>query len=320
MEFPIRQKRVRWSHEWHHERETRVSIPRRWSPLLTKGAQAAIILATLSGALAVFIGGGPFQINSAFHVLVVAGLGGLAYLAVRASFLSPGKLHEQSIRFERVERSYQSLRHVLCSAMDLRDHVTGGHSQRVAGLAITLGKALGLRQEQLQTLELAALLHDIGKLGVPEQVLLKPGPLSTGEWEEMRQHPLYSYRILEGVPHLAQAAEIALSHHERYDGCGYPRGLRCQEIPLEARIFAVVDAYDAMTSGRPYRKAVPHREAAEELLRNAGSQFDPKVVEAFLTLEGSYLGAPAPRQSWASDYPRYALVPTPWEAMSEREY
>jgi HD-GYP domain-containing protein (c-di-GMP phosphodiesterase class II) len=136
-------------------------------------------------------------------------------------------------------------------------------------------------EERLHHLEWAAFLHDIGKIRVDEGILTKPGPLDAGEWSEMQQHPYFSHSILGQVEYLQEEAEIVYCHHERYDGMGYPRGLRGAEIPLEARIFSVADAYDAMVSPRPYRQTLSHEQAVQEVLRHGGTQFDPQVVAAF---------------------------------------
>ena len=184
-----------------------------------------------------------------------------------------------------LKSSYDSIVAVLCSALDLRDNVTSGHAKRVSELASIVAWQLGLRKDEVRQMEKAAILHDIGKIGVADAVLRKPGPLDEFEWEEMRRHPELGYQILQGIDFLKDAADVVYAHHERFDGSGYPRGLKGEQIPLGARIFAVVDAYDAMTSHRPYRKAIPHHVAAEEIVRNAGSQFDPEVVKAFLEAE-----------------------------------
>ncbi len=172
------------------------------------------------------------------------------------------------------------------SALDLRDGITGGHSSRVADLAVHLGQRLAMSTDEMQHLKWAALLHDVGKLGVPDEILTKPGPLSDTEWEQMRRHPTYGLSIVGQDGFLRQVAEIVYCHHEHFDGKGYPRGLAGEEIPLAARVFAVADAYDAMTSDRPYRAALSHTQAMEEIERCAGTQFDPRVVAAMLEWAG----------------------------------
>ncbi len=183
----------------------------------------------------------------------------------------------------------QDLERILSVALEQHDAGTGVHSRRVARLATLLGQKLGLSRDRSQALGLAALLHDIGKLFLSDHILLKPGPLTDTEWEEMKQHPTHGYAILQQTDELSFVAEAVYSHHERYDGSGYPRGLEGEAIPVEARACAVVDAYDAMTSDRPYRRALPHEAAIEELQRCAGSQFDPRMVDAFRSLPRSVL-------------------------------
>ena len=178
---------------------------------------------------------------------------------------------------------YQGMLYLLCSALDERDQVTDGHSRRVAAFSVAVARELNLTGDYLLDVERAGILHDIGKLSVPDAILSKPGPLTPEEWQEMKRHPEVGYQLVRGVPFLSRAAEIVYSHHERFDGAGYPRSLKGEEIPLGARIFAVVDTYDAITSDRPYRLARSHEYALEEIRRHAGTQFDPTVVAAFLT-------------------------------------
>lgn len=182
-------------------------------------------------------------------------------------------------------REYESIMQVLCSALDMQDSATEGHSQRVARMAALVAQQMGLPRADVKCIEQAGALHDIGKIGVADAVLAKPGPLTEDEWTEMRRHPRLGYEIVTGIGSLRRAAEIIYSHHERYDGKGYPRGLAGDRIPIGARIFAVVDSYDAMTSNRPYRRARSHQEAIQEIVRNSGKQFDPVAVKAFLEVE-----------------------------------
>jgi len=173
---------------------------------------------------------------------------------------------------------------VLSAALDIRDRLTHRHSRRVARMASAVAEQMGLSQDDILEIEHAAALHDIGKIGVADSILRKAAALEVDEWREMRRHSELGYEILKGIDFLRRAAEIVYSHHERFDGTGYPRGLVAQEIPLGARVFAVVDAFDAITSRRPYRDATPREAATIEIARHAGSQFDPQVVEAFLTV------------------------------------
>jgi HD-GYP domain-containing protein (c-di-GMP phosphodiesterase class II) len=169
-------------------------------------------------------------------------------------------------------------------SVEEKDATTEGHCHRIQNLSLRVGERLGLSGDQLISLSYAAYLHDIGKVKVSDKILNKPGPLTDEEWEEMRRHPVYGEQMLAGKEFLADAAKLVLAHHERHDGSGYPNRLKGEGIPIEARIIAVVDSYDAMTSDRPYRLALPQGEACWELRRNAGTQFDPRVVEAFLTV------------------------------------
>ena len=173
---------------------------------------------------------------------------------------------------------------IISSSTRSRDHETIGHSCRVARLAVALAERIGLRGETLTAIEWGALLHDVGKTIIPREVLDKPGPLSADEMTVIRQHPRQGYQMLKHLVFLGPALDIVLSHHERWDGRGYPNGLAGERIPLPARVFAVVDTYDAITSDRPYRAARGHDEATAELRRVAGTQLDPRVVERFLEI------------------------------------
>jgi HD-GYP domain-containing protein (c-di-GMP phosphodiesterase class II) len=170
-------------------------------------------------------------------------------------------------------------------AIDARDPYTARHSEKVAAYAVELAQALGLPAPACERIRLGALLHDVGKLALERSVLQKVGPLSDDEWRQVRRHPGLSAHIIGGVAHFAAFLPAARHHHERYDGHGYPDGLAGTDIPLDARVLAVADSYDAMTSYRSYRAALPHAEAIRRLEAGAGSQFDPVCVEAFAALE-----------------------------------
>ncbi len=183
---------------------------------------------------------------------------------------------------ERVKHSNDFTLQALAGLLDARERATGRHSLRVRDLALVLGKAMQLSENQINVLSQGALLHDIGKIAVPDAILLKTGPLTDEEWAVMRTHPEVGYNILKISPYLQDVADLVYCHQERFDGSGYPRGLAGEAIPLTARVFAVVDAYDAMRSHRPYRRAVTSVRSAEELCRHSGTQFDPRVIEAFM--------------------------------------
>jgi response regulator RpfG family c-di-GMP phosphodiesterase len=170
----------------------------------------------------------------------------------------------------------------LVAALDAREHETEAHSRRVAEYTVYLARGMNLAGEVVETIRRGAMLHDIGKIGISDNILLKPAPLTDREWREMQRHPQIGYWILNAVETLRPAAEIVLSHHERFDGSGYPRRLCGEEIPLGARIFSVVDSFDAITSDRPYQRVQPYETAREEIALNSGVQFDPLVVTAFL--------------------------------------
>ena len=173
----------------------------------------------------------------------------------------------------------------LASALDARERETGQHSKRVACHTLVLARRFTAEPGVLRQVYWGALLHDIGKIGIPDSILLKAGPLTPEEWQVMRTHPEIGHRILAAVPGMAQAAEIVLAHEESFDGSGYPRGLAREAIPLWARLFAVIDTLDAMTSDRPYRKARSYDDAEAEIARLAGSQFDAQAVGALVAEE-----------------------------------
>lgn len=183
-----------------------------------------------------------------------------------------------------VERAYNNTLLALVAALDAREHETSDHSQRVVRYTLAIAMKMGISGAPLDDIGRGALMHDIGKIGVPDSILLKPGPLTPTEWEEMRRHPEIGFNIIKGIPFLCVPADIVLSHQERVDGKGYPRKLSGEAIPVGARIFAVADTLDAITSDRPYRKSQSFEAARKEIERCSGSQFDKDVVEAFLSI------------------------------------
>jgi len=180
-----------------------------------------------------------------------------------------------------VENAYRATLRALTAALETRDAETHGHSERVVTFSLRLGREYGLTGPQMKALEFGSLLHDIGKIGVPDAILRKPAKLTEEEWEHMREHPLHGQQILRGIQFLEGAARVVAQHHEKWNGSGYPLGLKGTEIDICARIFSVADAFDAITSDRVYRHGRPYEAAAKELDEWAGKQFDPQVVEAF---------------------------------------
>lgn len=200
-----------------------------------------------------------------------------------------------------LEGAYRSTLKALTSALETRDSETHGHSERVVSYSLRLGREYGLNSEQMKSLEFGSLLHDIGKIGVPDAILRKPSKLTEEEWERMREHPLHGQQILRGIEFLQGAARVVAQHHEKWDGSGYPIGLSGEDIDVCARIFAVADAFDAITSDRVYRRGKSYEAAAQELDDWAGRQFDPKVVEAFHRV---------PKEDW-EELHRRSLLPKP---------
>ena len=183
-----------------------------------------------------------------------------------------------------LERSYDITLEALGDALDLKDAETEGHSKRVTAFTIAIARAMGLSGDKIRVIARGAFLHDIGKMAIPDHILRKPGALTMEETQIMREHSFRGYQMLKKIPFLAEASEIVYAHQERYDGSGYPRGLKGKEIPLGARIFSVADALDAITSDRPYRAAQTINAAREEVERFSGRQFDPDVVQIFLQM------------------------------------
>ncbi|MBI5302262.1 MAG: HD domain-containing protein [Chloroflexi bacterium] len=183
-----------------------------------------------------------------------------------------------------LEHNYDATLKSWVHALDLRDHETSNHTQRVCDLTLRVARAMGVGATELEHIRRGALLHDIGKIGVPDHILRKPGKLDDAEWIIMRQHPTMAYQTLAGISFLNAALDIPYCHHEKWDGTGYPRGLRGDQIPLAARIFAVADVWDALLSNRPYRRAWEPDQVIEYIQDQAGAHFDPKVVGLFIPL------------------------------------
>ncbi|QAA32832.1 HD-GYP domain-containing protein [Clostridium manihotivorum] len=192
---------------------------------------------------------------------------------------------ETELAYSKLNESYKHTIIALSNSIDARDPYTAGHSERVARLSLDIGKELGLNKDKLDTLEIAALLHDIGKIGISDDILHKTGRLNEYEYEKIKEHPSIGVNILKDIDFLKNAVPFILHHHERFDGCGYPLGIKGYETPLEARIIAVADSYDAMVSDRPYRKGLSQDIAISELIKFKNIQFDGLVVDAFLKID-----------------------------------
>jgi PAS domain S-box-containing protein/putative nucleotidyltransferase with HDIG domain len=240
------------------------------TPLIVKGE--------VKGALEVFHRSA--LVETAEWLDFLETLAGQAAIAIENSQLFDG-LQRSNIE---LSMAYDATIEGWSHALDLRDKETEGHSQRVTDLTVQLAQEMGMGEVDLVNIRRGALLHDIGKMGVPDNILLKPGKLTDQEWEKMRQHPGFAYEMLSGIDYLKPALDIPYCHHEKWDGSGYPQGLKGPQIPLSARIFAVVDVWDALRSDRSYRAGWPEEKALEFIKSESGRHFDPQVVEAFLNL------------------------------------
>jgi HD-GYP domain-containing protein (c-di-GMP phosphodiesterase class II) len=269
---------------------------------------ALTLVALLVGPTASFmltLAGGGAAVNAVLVFLFMM----LLWLMRRHYEIIDKQRYEFLGRAERLEKSYDAIVPVLLrTAVDFRDPRTAEHSSRLSELTAVLARHVGLRQRDLRDITLAATLHDIGGLGMAEAVLSKPGSLSGEERTEMREHPRMGYEILKRIDFLhgflKDAAEIIYTHHENYDGTGYPQGLAGEKIPLGARIFALVYTYDAITSQRPYRRARSHDEAVQEIESLSGTQFDPGIVAAFLKANEQGLIQQADRERLENDATR----------------
>src|ERR1700723_2896962 len=212
-----------------------------------------------------------------------------------AASIVPQSWAPPALQVKLVEEQLAALRSSLVCAfnqlLDLKDLNTGVHSTRLAEWALHVAGELGLEGSSLSDIEVAALLHDIGKIGIPDAILQKPAKLTDQEYDLMKKHPEYGWAVLRNVPGMERASLIILHHHESYDGKGYPAGLKGEEIPVGSRIVSVIDSFDAMVSSRPYREGLPFEEAERRLLQARGTQFDPEVVDRFLPLARAEMSA-----------------------------
>jgi HD-GYP domain-containing protein (c-di-GMP phosphodiesterase class II) len=205
---------------------------------------------------------------------------GQAAIALENAMLF-NNLKERNLQLEEAyDHTLEGWAHML----EMRDRETEGHTRRVVDLTLRLARVMGMSEAELVNVRRGALMHDIGKMAIPDEILLKEGPLTGDEWEVMRRHPEYAYRVLGEIDYLKPALAIPYYHHERWDGGGYPHGLKGKEIPLPARIFAIVDVWDALSCERPYHRPMAKAEVMEHIRGEAGKQFDPRLVEEFLKL------------------------------------
>ncbi|WKZ35579.1 MAG: PAS domain S-box protein [Anaerolineales bacterium] len=212
--------------------------------------------------------------------------GGIIEVQTASRDITERKNTEQALQdaHDNLQEAYERTIEGWVRALDLRDRETEGHTQRVSELTLKVARTLGFNEEELIHLRRGALLHDMGKMAIPDEILQKPGPLSEAEWEKMRHHPIYAYEMLSPIAYLHPALEIPFYHHERWDGSGYPRGMKGEEIPLAARLFAIIDVWDALSSDRPYRKKLPREEVIAYLREKSGILFDPKLVDVFMSV------------------------------------
>ncbi len=237
---------------------------------------------TMKLPIRVSVGAAVFPIDSATRLELISLADSAMYASKRAGSNRLTMAHSTDSGFLAAQNNTFSVLEGLVNAVDGKDHYTRAHSEHVARFALVLAESLGIEAQTKRLIRIAALLHDVGKIGIPDHVLRKPGPLDSKEQEMVRQHPLLSEMIMRETPHLTDVLDAVRHHHERYDGRGYPRGLRGEDIPYIARILCIADSFSAMITDRPYRKALPLGDAFEELRKGAGSQFDPALVEPFI--------------------------------------
>ena len=254
-----------------------IAISARWG---TKPGLAASLLSTLA---LTFIMINSDVADAAATVLTIGGF--LFFSAIIVGSITRQRekaLKDQLASQLQIQATYSATLMALTQALETRDFETHGHSDRVTTLSLRIAAKMELSPKEVRNIHWGAMLHDVGKIGIPDYILHKEGPLTEDEWVMMKNHSTIGHAMLKDIPFLQPALEIVLHHHERYDGNGYPQGLKGGDIPLTARIFSIVDSFDAMTSDRPYRKKMSQADALIEIERCSGTQFDPKVVEVFI--------------------------------------
>jgi putative nucleotidyltransferase with HDIG domain len=278
----------------HHGYGALGGRPRTWSiPALEAWVPIRDEAGRITGAVAVWRDMRPVDMEIQRIQLATSGIiavaAALLWLILRGVYVRSSneirrRSRELAAALSETERSYDATLSALSNALDVRDSETEGHARRVVQYLELIADELGVPMVERNVLLRGALLHDVGKIGVPDDILRKAGPLSPSEWATMRRHPSYGARIIEDIPYLDSVAVIIKHHHERWDGTGYPDGLRGEEIPFGARMFSVADAFDAMTADRPYRKALDPVSARTEVVLSSGTHFDPRVVDAFMRI------------------------------------
>jgi hypothetical protein len=269
----------------------------------TRNFRAAVFGRNIIDVLPYYLGYGLTGLGVVAAADLLGDIAALVTLAAPVAIVQTATnrwMREQQARATEAESGFNATLVSLSKAIDLRDSDTEGHCRRVVGYSILMGKFLRFSEQDLLRLCHGALLHDIGKIGVPDAILHKPGPLTDQEWEVMRTHPVLGALMVADVKQLEKAREVILAHHERYDGKGYPNGLAGDAVPLPARVFTIADAFDAMISDRPYRKAMALSEARAEVRRCSGTQFDPEAVRAFESITDDELEAVANKREQAT--------------------
>jgi putative nucleotidyltransferase with HDIG domain len=261
-----------------------IGVSARWGT--RQGIFSAVLAMTSNGLLHIFYE----QMGIDFGIFAIGGFFlASAFIIGALSKQRESALQSRADISEELNQSYNETLHALVKALDTRDNETGGHSERVTLIALSIAQQMNLDEKQIQQIHWGALLHDVGKIGIPDNILRKPGKLTEEEWKIMRSHPQTGYEMLKGIPFLAPALDVVLHHHERFDGSGYPSGLAGKDIPLSARIFTIADTFDAMTNDRPYRKAFALEIALDEIQKCANTQFDPEIVNVFLKGNKSFI-------------------------------